>query len=129
MFVKGRLEQQLQDILVKSLPPDKVLIRSISGQLVSTLRCRVPSFDLNPVSALLQFAKCQDPIDNCAGLSDAITVTSWDQYGQHYGRISAGSCCWVYCCFCSIVDEMVGFTHLFRHLCQSGKVAVTVSAI
>ena len=25
---------------------------------------------------------------------------------------------------CSIVDEMTGFTHIFRHLCQSKKVSV-----
>ncbi|XP_062505633.1 poly(A)-specific ribonuclease PARN-like [Corticium candelabrum] len=69
---------RMQSIMDKLLPPNKVVLKDISGLL---------------------YAKCLDPIDDSTVLPDDISVASWDQ----------------------IVDEMVGFTHVVRHLCQSGK--------
>jgi hypothetical protein len=77
------LEQQLEHILTRSLPPEKVVIKKATSSHI--------------------VAKCLEPISDSDALNIMnVSMPTWDQ----------------------IIDEMIGFTHIFRHLCQSKKVIV-----
>jgi hypothetical protein len=77
------LEQQLEHILTRSLPPEKVVIKKATSSHI--------------------VAKCLEPISDSDALNIMnVSMPTWDQ----------------------IIDEMIGFTHIFRHLCQSKKPVV-----